>query len=378
MTESDEYDVIVLGVGGMGSATVFTLAERGYDVLGLERFDVPHSRGSSHGLTRIIRKAYFEDTFYLPLLERAYERWRSLESRVDEQLLHTTGSVTAGPPGDAEVERARAACQRYDLAYETLSGAEVSERFPGYSPPAEFEALYQPDGGFLASDRCLVGYVSEAIDEGADVRARERVTEWEAPTADEVRVETTKGSYTADALVATVGSWTGSLFPTMADALEPERQVLAWLRPENPIEFGPDRFPVFTFTVEEGDFYGFPAYGVPGFKFGKHHHRNETVDPDAFEREPTAADERVLREFADRYFPAGAGPTLRLEPCLYTNTPDEHFVLDRHPAHPNVAVAAGFSGHGFKFCSVVGEIMTDLAVDGTTDHDIEPFAIDRF
>ncbi|WP_254766650.1 N-methyl-L-tryptophan oxidase [Salinilacihabitans rarus] len=374
---ADRYDVIVIGVGGMGSAAVAHLADRGADVLGLERYDVPHGYGSSHGVTRIIRLAYYEHPSYVPLLRRAYDLWADLESAFDRRLLYRTGSVDAGPPDDPLVAGSRRSCEEHGIEYEYLTSSALTDRFPGYRLPEEYAAVYQPDGGFLVPERCIVAHVERAHDRGATIRARERVRDWE-PTGDGVRVETDRGEYAADRLVVAAGAWTPTLVDDLDGLLEPERQVLAWLQPEVPERFAPERFPVWNVQVPEGRFYGFPVYGVPGFKFGRYHHREEAVDPDAMDREPTRRDEAVLRAFAERYFPDGAGPTMRLRTCLFTNSPDERFVVDTLPDHPRVTVAAGFSGHGFKFASVIGEVLADLALDGETDHDIGMFSLDRF
>jgi len=371
-------DVIVLGVGGMGSAAAAHLAERGHDVLGLERYDVPHTRGSSHGSTRIIRLAYYEHPSYVPLLRRAYENWRELEAETGRDLLHITGSIDAGPADGPLFEGSRRSCEQHDLDHEVLTGAAVNERFPGYDLPERHRAVYQPEGGFVVPEQCIVGHVEAAHANGAEIRARERVTDWRALADGGVRVVTATDSHEADRLVLAAGAWTGKLLPDLADVLEPERQVLAWLQPEDPPAFQPDAFPVWNLAVEEGRFYGFPVYDVPGFKFGRYHHREEAVDPDDWETEPDAEDERLLRSFASRYFPDGAGPTMRLSTCMFTNTPDEHFVVDTLPDRPQVAVAAGFSGHGFKFASVIGEVLADLAESGRTDHPIDRFSVERF
>ena len=383
MSERERYDAIVLGVGGMGSATVAHLAERGVDVLGLERYDIPHGYGSSHGITRIFRLAYYEDPAYVPLLRRAEDLWEDLEADHDRQLLYRTGSIDAGPADDPLVEGSQRSCEEHDLEYERLSSAALSERYPGYQLPDDYEAIYQPDGGYLVPEECIVAHVDRAHRAGATIRARERVVDWRPLEGGGdgdggVRVETDHAAYEADALVITAGAWAARFVDALEEVAVPERQVLAWLQPEEPARFRRERFPVWNLQVPEGRYYGFPIHGVPGFKFGRYHHREETVDPEAFEREPTQADERLLRDFAERYFPAGAGPTMRLKTCLFTNTPDDHFVLDTHPDHPQVVVGAGFSGHGFKFASVVGEILADLAVDGDTDHDVEMFSLDRF
>ncbi|RQG94427.1 N-methyl-L-tryptophan oxidase [Natrarchaeobius chitinivorans] len=374
---TERYDVIVLGVGGMGSATVAQLADRDVDVLGLERYDVPHTYGSSHGLTRLFRLAYYEHPAYVPLARRAEELWHDLESDYDRQLFYRTGSIDAAPRDDPLLEAAERACEEHGLEYELLSSEELAQRHPGYELPDDYAALFQPEGGFLRPEECTVANVERAHRAGATIRARERVVDWRG-TDGGVRVETDHGAYEADRLVITAGAWATQFVDALEGIAVPERQVLGHFQPGDPEVFSPDRFPVWTLQAPEGRFYGAPVYGVPGFKVGRYNHRAETVDPDAFEREPTQADERLLREFVEEYFPNAAGPTMRLETCLFTNTPDDHFVLDTLPDYPQVAVAAGFSGHGFKFASVVGEILADLTLEGETDHDIEMFSLDRF
>lgn len=374
---AQHFDVIVLGVGAMGSATVYQLARRGRRVLGLERFDIPNTMGSSHGETRIIRLPYYEDPSYVMLVTRAYELWRSIESRAGEQLLHVTGSIDAGPVDSWVFTGALRSAVDYDLPHEVLSGTELGQRFPGYRLPRETMALYQPDGGFLRPERCIVGYVEAAIGHGAEFHARERVHDWQ-PTADGVRVITDKDVYTAERLVVTAGAWNREVLPFLSPFAVPERQVVAWLQPRRPELFTPSRFPVFNALVDEGRFYGFPVHGVPGFKFGKYHHRGEHGDPDVLGAEPDGVDEDVLGRFAARYFPEGFGPTMALKTCMFTNSPDHHFVVDLHPEYPQVSFASPCSGHGFKFASVIGEIMADLAERGSTRHDISLFSLHRF
>jgi sarcosine oxidase len=374
---SGTYDVIVIGVGGMGSAACYHLARRGKRVLGLERFDIPHTMGSSHGFNRIIRLAYYEDPSYVPLLRRAYELWRELETGFGEQLLHITGSVDASHEDGEVFQGALHSCQLHDLPHEVLSSPELSRRYPAYRLPEGHFGLFQPEGGFLLSERCIVAHVFAALAAGADIRAREQVIEW-TTTANGVRVTTERGIYQAERLIVSAGAWMQKLIPELASLSQPERQVLAWLQPTEPGDFVPSRFPVFNLTVDEGRYYGFPVFGVPGFKIGRYHHLDEQADPDEMDREPNAADEAILREFAARYCPYGAGPTMALRSCLFTNTPDEHFIIDALPGAPQVVVASPCSGHGFKFCSVVGEILADLASRGGTDHDIGLFWLGRF
>jgi sarcosine oxidase len=371
------YDVIVIGLGGMGSAALFHLARRGLRVLGLERFDLVHEHGSSHGLTRIIRLAYWEHPTYVSLLRRAYELWRELEDLSDERLLHITGSVDAGPAGGPVFEGALRSSELHGLPHEVMDGAELHRRFPGYRLPREMRCLYQPEGGFLLPERCNVAHIVLGQTHGAEVHCREPVGAWGAAGGG-VWVRTTQGRYEAGRLVVCAGPWASRLVPELAGLAVPERQVLAWLQPARPEYFRPDTFPVFNLEVEEGRYYGFPSFLVPGFKLGKYHHRGEVVDPDGAGREPEPEDEDLLRAFARRYFPDGAGPAMMLKACLFTNSPDRHFILDRHPDHPEVAIAAGFSGHGYKFCCVIGEIMADLVQDGRSRHDIEFFRLKRF
>jgi sarcosine oxidase len=237
--------------------------------------------------------------------------------------------------------------------------------------------LLQQDGGFVLSERAIVAFVNAAVAEGAEVHARESVLKWE-PEGQGVRVFTDRSEYTADRLVITAGAWAAGMLPSLEKLAVPERQVLAWLQPEEPALFTPEVFPVFNAYFKEGRYYGFPVFGIPGFKIGRYHHLEEVVDPDHMPHDVTREDEEILRVAAARYFPKANGTLMTLKTCMFTNTPDDHFIIDIDPAHPQVSVAAGFSGHGFKFASVVGEILADLAINGKTNHDIDLLKIDRF
>lgn len=362
----------------MGSAAVYQLARRGIDVLGLERFDIPNHMGSSHGLTRIIRLAYFEHESYVPLLRRAYELWQDLQDEAQEELLCTTGSVDVGRAGSRTFEGSLASCRRHGLSHEVLSRADLMRRFPAFRVPTGFQAVLQPEGGFLLSERCIASSAARALALGAELHGRERVLEWEPVGGDGVRVRTDRGTYEAGRLVVCSGAWASETVDGLGKLAVPERQVLGWFHPLRPELFQLGGLPVFNLTVDEGHFYGFPIHGVPGFKVGRYHHLEERVRPDEMDRACHPRDEAVLREFVQRYFPEGAGPTMALKSCMFTNTPDEHFIIDRLGDHPQVIVAAGFSGHGFKFASVVGEILADLATDGETRHAISLFSLSRF
>jgi sarcosine oxidase len=370
----ERYDVAVVGVGGMGSAALYHLARRGKRVLGLERFDLLHEQGSSHGLTRIIRLAYFEHPDYVPLLRRAYELWRELQAEADEQLLFVTGIVEGG---ERILDGVLHSCAEHGIRHEVLTGAEAGHRFPAYRLPAEMEVVFQPDGGFVVPERCIVAHVHGALKRGAQLHARERVLEW-SETENGVRIRTDRAEVEAERVVFTAGAWSQEVARLPEGLVRGVRQSLAWLQPTRPDLFEPERMPVFNLALDGEHFYGFPAHGIPGFKLGRYDHFGSGGDPDTIDREPTFADEAPLRAFAERYFPDGAGPTVALKTCLFEPSPDEHFLIDHHPEVPAAIVGAGFSGHGYKFCSVVGEVLADLAIDGSTRHDIGLFRLDRF
>jgi sarcosine oxidase len=376
---STRYDAIVIGLGGMGAAAAFHLARRGRRVLGLEQYGLLHDRGASHGLTRIIRLAYHEHPSYVPLLRRSYELWHELETLAGETLLITTGSIEGGPQDGPTFRGALEAARIHDLPHEVLDVAELRRRHPAYGDLAPTtRVVFQPDGGFLLAERTLLAHINQAMAHGAELHFHELVAEWESTGQGGVSVRTERASYVADRLIICAGPWAGRVVPQLATLAVPERQVLAWLQPTRPELFTPDRFPVFVLDVADGTYYGFPVHDVPGFKFGRFRHLREPIDPDDPDRSTRPDDEAILRAFAIRYFPEGAGPTIMLKTCIFTNSPDQHFIIDLLPGAPEVSVAAGFSGHGYKFCSLIGEVMADLALDGATRHDIGLFSLSRF
>jgi sarcosine oxidase len=371
------YDAIVVGVGGMGSASVYHLARRGQKVLGIEQYDIPNDMGSSHGNTRIIRLAYAEHPDYVPLLHRAYEIWRALEHQARERLLIITGGLDIGRDDSDTIKGSIASCDLHHLRHQVLDATSLGRRFPGYTLPPEMLGVYQPDAGFLLCERCVVAHVAAALDSGAEIHARERVLGWNE-TGHGISVRTDRSEYRSRKLIVTAGPWTSSLLSQFQEIAIPERQVMLWTQPLLPDQFLPGAFPVFNMEAPEGRFYGFPVYGTPGFKIGKYHHRHEAVrDLDNMDRTCHLADEEILRVGIRRYFPQADGPTLAMKVCLFTNSPDEHFILDFLPGSDRIAVAAGFSGHGFKFCSVVGEIMSDIAIDGASPMNPAMFQLNR-
>jgi sarcosine oxidase len=394
MPRQSHYDAIVVGVGGMGSATALELARRGQNVLALERFNIPHSRGSSHGYSRVVSRSFYELPAYMPIYDRACELWEALETEWGAQLFYRHGSLTTGRPGTEVISTAKQTAERFDVPHTLLDPAEAEAQFPGYVIPDDHEVLVQPTDGYLVPRDGVRACVELAHQHGAEIHARTAVRDW-TPTADGVRVSfegapsgTDTGAtdadgqavttVTADALAITAGPWTPAVVEPARDVLEAERQVLGRFQPAEPGQFTPEKFPVSAITTAEGQYSAFPVHGSPGVKLTRVHHLGEAVDPDTVGTEVTEKDESVLRWFGDRYLTGGTGPTMRLETCLYTNTPDGRFIVDTHPAHPQVCFAAGFSGHGYKFCPVIGEILSDLVLDGQTDHDIAPFELGRF
>jgi sarcosine oxidase len=372
------YDAIVIGLGGMGSASAFHLARRGARVLGLEQFAPLHEQGSSHGLTRIIRLAYHEHPSYVPLLRRAYDLWHDLEADAGRELLITTGSLEGGPGDGPMFTGSLAAAQLHDLPHEVLDADELVRRYPAYANlDPSMRVVYQPDGGFLLAEETMAAHHAGARAAGAELRFGEAVRGWEA-FGDGVRVMTEAGTHEADRLVICAGAWMRRLVPALERLAVPERQALAWVTPKRPEAFTADRFPVFILDMPGGSYYGFPTHEGHGLKVGWYHHFGESIDPDDPDRSTRPDDEAALRSFVELHFPDAAGPTEMLKACIFTNTPDEHFIIDRLPDAPQVVVASPCSGHGYKFCSVVGEITADLAMDGATGHDIDLFRLDRF
>jgi sarcosine oxidase len=371
------FDAVVVGLGAMGSATVSSLARRGCRVVGIEKFAPGHDRGSSHGATRIIRLGYFEDPSYVPLVRAAYPLWRDLAVKSGVPVINITGIVEIGRPDSELVEGTLRASRLHGLSHEVLDAATLMRRFPAFRVPQGYVGVYQPDGGFLRAEQAIRAQLALARDAGAQLRFDENVVAIE-PRGKGVRVATQNGVVDARCAIVTAGPWVKSLLPGLPVPIRVTRQVLGWFAPRERALFSPDRFPVFLLQNADGLFYGFPDDGTSGVKVAKHHHADETVDPDACDREVSAADEAMIRAVLAAHIPAADGPRLSATTCLYTMTPDGDFILDRVPGEESIIVASPCSGHGFKFAPVVGEILADLAITESTVHDISRFAIARF
>jgi sarcosine oxidase len=374
------YDVIVLGLGAMGSAAAQHIAERGKRVLGIEQFTAAHEQGSSHGGSRMIRQAYFESPDYIPLVLRAYDLWRRIERDTGDDLLHITGGLNIGSRDGELVKRTIAAAERHAIPFEVLEGREINERFPVLVPLRDDVAVHETNAGYLFPEECIWAQLAQASRSGAELRFEEKVLSWDAE-ADRIEVRTSKDSYSAGHLVIAAGPWANAAmlgtFP-----LRVTRQVMAWIQPTTGVgPFLPERFPVFLCEDHEGGYpgYGFPALDGPEGGIKAAIHGSDVVcTPESVDREICEAD---LRRIIDRLkvrMPALDGEVVRAKTCLYTMTPDEHFVIGKHPQFSSCSIACGFSGHGFKFASVVGEILADLAIGGSTAHPIGLFSAERF
>ena len=368
------YDAIIIGAGGMGSATAYYLAKSGADVLVLEQFQRGHTFGSSHGETRIIR-FFYDKPFYTELMKTAYAEWRTLELASRKQLLFITGSIGLGPKGNPYARASRQSLDAAGVESEWWSTAQLAERFPQFRTMDDMDILWQKDTGFLRAAECVLTHLQLAEQHGATVQEETRVTniDWQA---DVPTVRTENDQFRGRKIVVTAGAWASILLAELNLPLTVTKQQVCYYQPANTDLFQPDRFPVFTEATADGEFiYGIPAFGKYGLKMARHG-RGQVVSPDTCDRTPDTDYIAHIDAYVQERIPE-AGRSTHAEVCLYTETPDEDFIIDAHPHCPDVLIGTGFSGHGFKFCALVGRIMSELVQNDETDFDIHPFRIDR-
>jgi sarcosine oxidase len=376
------FDVIVLGLGGMGSSAAYHLAGRGLRVLGLEQFTPAHDRGSSHGQTRVIRQSYYEDPAYVPLLLRSYELWRELEDVSGESLLFEVGGLMIGAENSAVVSGSLRSAREHDLPHEILDAKEIRRRFPVLTPEAHHVALYEKRAGFVLPEECVLAHILFAMWRGAELLFEEKVLSWTAD-ANGVRVVTTKAEYEAAHLIISPGPWAPQILAEAGFPLKVERQVLYWLESSVGTEpFSKERFPIF--ICESNDkvqTYGFPAIDGPegGIKVAFHRAPNtQLCTPETIDRTVTPAEIEAMQRAMAPLIPSLTSKCVHSVTCMYTNTPDENFILAQHPRYPQVVIGCGFSGHGFKFSSVIGEVLADLVQKGSSNFDIAFLRPQRF
>lgn len=370
------YDVIVAGLGAMGAATAAELAARGARVLGLDRWAPPHTMGSTHGLTRIIREAYYEHPLYVPLVRRAYEQWAALEAESGRTLFLRTGGLMIGPAEGTLVAGARRSVRDHGLPHEEMPIAEARRRWPAVRGDDEWTALYEPRAGLLFPEACVEAMLARARALGAELCTDSPVLRWHAEGSGVV-VESESGTYRGDRLVLAVGAWLPRLVPELRLPLTVERQVFHWMAPAAQAhDLRPERLPIALWEYAPERFFCTFADTGDGVK-AQIHHEGEMVDPELVRRDTTPDEEARTRALLARCIPAANGALLRTTVCLYTNTPDHHFIIDRHPEHAQVTLVSPCSGHGFKFASAIGEVVAELALEGRSAFDLSPFAVDR-
>lgn len=376
----ENYEVIIVGAGSMGMAAGYYLARQGVRTLLLDTYDPPHTMGSHHGDTRIIRHAYGEGKQYVPLALRAQQLWQELEIVSGTKLFEQTGVLSAGPLKDSFLQEIRESAETYSLPLEVLRASEVNERWPGISLPDHYYACLETSSGVLYSEKCISAYREQAIAAGATLLTHTPVTAIQ-PDGDGVIVHTEAHTYRAGKLLLSAGAWNPALLASLdlSLPLSPTRKTVAWFGSDEDL-YSADKFPAFIFKLaDETSYYGFPSIDQAGVKIGRHDGGVE-IDPDRLERTFGAllSDEGDVRSFLETYMPQAAGALRQGRVCIYTMTPDEHFIIDRHPEYSQIVIAAGFSGHGFKFASAVGEAASELLTQGKSTHDLSMFSLQRF
>ena len=371
------YDVIVAGLGAMGSATAYHLALRGKKVLGLDRWVPGHRHGSSHGDSRIIREMYFEHPMYVPLLGRAYDLWADLAKRTEEKLIHVFGGLMIGREDGMLVTGTLRSARQHRLAHSVLSAGDVKRKYPAFELGDDLVASLDPRAGWLDPERCNAAHLKLATQKGADLRFEEPVVSW---TADDygVSVATSRATYVAESLVLCAGARTRELVPDLELHLEVERQAVFWMEPPDTDRYAPDKFPIWAYEYKPGHIcYGFP--GLPrGVKASIMHSGEIVEDADSVNRRVSDAEAGALKHAIAPVLPElSLAKVQERDVCLFTNTPDHDFVIDFHPDYRHVLISSACSGHGFKFSSVIGEIQADLIVDGRSRFDLSPFSISR-
>lgn len=371
----ERYDVTVVGVGGVGSAALYHLARRGVRAIGIDRFSPPHDRGSTHGHTRVIRQAYYEHPDYVPLLKESYREWFDLEAHLERKLFHQIGLLELGPADGAVVPNVLRAAEQYEIRVESLTAAKIEARWPGLRTGNDLVGVFEPGAGYLLVDDCVEAHLNAARAAGAELRLNTEITN---VTTNEQKayIRTSDGVETeSKCVIYAAGAWSARMFPNL---LAVRRKSLFWFANADQRYAATSGFPVYLFELPQGIFYGFPQIDQRGVKFAEHSGGRAVEDPLKVDRTIDAEEERRLVDVLSNYLPGVSSRVTDHAVCMYTMSPDEHFIVDRHPDLPNVVFAAGLSGHGFKFVPVLGRALADLALDGGTDLPIDFLSLKRF
>lgn len=370
------FDVVVLGLGANGSSAIYHLSKTGLAVLGIDRFTPPHSHGSSHGQSRIIRQAYHENPLYVPLVKEAYSLWGELEKTTGKTLLLRTGGIMLGNENSSVIKGAKLSAETHNVSSAYLDNNQIKNTFPALKPAADTVAVLDKGAGILFPERCIQTYLEEAQQAGASLHYNERVVRI-TPTENSIAIVTDKNTYQAAKLIISVGAWLPELMPELQLPLTIERQVLYWLKSKKQQSyFTPDALPIYIWEYAPGSiFYGFPDLG-DGIKIAFYHGGN-IIAPDALTPDVSQEEIASMMEVAETYLDIEAVFNYATT-CMYTNTPDENFIIDFHPQYKNIIIASPCSGHGFKFASLTGKLLCDMAVGNPISFDLSPFRIARF
>lgn len=375
----NHYEVIVVGAGSMGMSAGYFLAKEGHDVLLIDAFDPPHDQGSHSGDTRIIRHANGEGLEYIPIALRSQEIWDELQANSNEQIFIKTGVLSFGDPTSDFVKIGLEGAEKYDIEVEYFeNGQAFQEQWPDLQLPDDFHGFLEPNAGVLSTENAIRNFRRLALEHGAELSTSNPVLDLDVEE-DKVTVTTKNDTYTADKIIISAGAYNNKLLPKVGLDLKlaPTRRVVGWFEPDENL-YSSDAFPSFFGDTPVGVYYGFPSIGGTGVKIGKYY-QDDVLEPEFINRDFGAydRDEGSLREFLEAYMPKSAGRLTHGAVCMFTNTKDEDFIVDLHPEHSNVAIAAGFSGHGFKHSSAIGEILKDLVTTGETEFDISSFSAQR-
>ncbi|MFP7493008.1 N-methyl-L-tryptophan oxidase [Terribacillus saccharophilus] len=378
MTNENEFEVAIIGAGTMGMAAGAYLAQQNVKTVLIDRFDPPHHSGSHHGTTRMIRHAYGEGRQYVTLVKRAQQLWEELEKQSDHRIFEKTGVLGLGPSTSTFLEETRKSAEKYDLPLEVLSAQQIKDKWPGISIPDDYIGCFETDSGLIYSENAIQAYRGIALEHGAQLITDTAVQQIDITDKKHIKIVMPNQVISAQKAIVTAGAWAAKLLPDLKLPIQPYRKVVGWFEAPETL-YHAANFPSFYIEDNEKMFYGFPDLNGEGLKLGRTD-GGQKIDPDQHTQNFGAyeEDEQELRDLLQTYMPKADGLLKQSSTCLLTHSPDHDFIIDHHPENENVVIACGFSGHGFKFGSVMGEVLSQLAVDGESEYDLSLFALKRF